>query len=308
MGIAIIGTGAIAQVHAEALISAGVPISAVSGVDQLQVNEFAERFKVESRYENSEELLASEQVTSAIIATPSQFHSQLTIAALERNKPVLCEVPLSLDFNSFEEVNRAAEGSRAFAAVAQTLRYSEPHLRLKEILSEISLKSLNVLIRNLMFRQENIGWTGVRRTWTDSVLWHHGSHALDLAAWLLDSDVIETEVRIGPPWTNNQVMEVSGFLRSSAGHTATVILSYHSRIPYNDLVAITDTDTFEISKGILFRNEKAILSPAEGSDAFLDAVLRQDLAFLKAVKSGDLSDVVRVQQLEQLHGWLAQSK
>lgn len=286
-------------------MSAGVPISAVSGVDQLQVKEFAERFKVESRFENSEELLASERVTSAIIATPSQFHSQHTIAALERNKPVLCEVPLSLDFASFEEVIRIQRASKAFAAVAQTLRYSQPHLRLKQILSENPPKSMNILIRNLMFRQENVGWTGVQRSWVDSVVWHHGSHSFDLAIWLLGAKSSDSQIKGGPAWSNGQVMEVSGSLRTDLGYTATVNLSYHSRIFHNDVVVITETDTFEISQGTLRRNDETLVSPLHGKDSLADSVSRQDLAFINAVNSGDLSEVVLVDTLEDVYRLLA---
>ena len=81
MGIAIIGTGAMAEVHAEALVRAGLSISAVSGVDEVQVAKFAERFGVQTRYRDSADLLTSDLVDSVIIATPSQYHAELTIAS-----------------------------------------------------------------------------------------------------------------------------------------------------------------------------------------------------------------------------------
>ncbi len=305
MGIAIIGTGAIAEVHAEALTSAGTEIVAVSGIDADQVADFANRFKVRSRYQDQNELLQSDLVSAVIVATPSQFHSEITIEALKRDKAVLCEVPLALDWESYEKVQLTAGESKTFVAVAQTLRYSQPHLRLKEILTERHPELLNILIRNLMFRQENVGWTGVKRSWVDSVVWHHGSHAFDLASWLLSSQVIHAEIHEGPVWSNGQVMEVNGFLLTEAGHSATVSLSYHSRISQNDVVVITESDTYEISKGRLVHNDETLLSSAKPDYLFFDAVQRQDLAFSNALNTGDLSGVILVNQLEEIHRWLA---
>jgi len=305
MGIAIIGTGAIAEVHAEALVRAGRSISAVSGVDEEQVAKFADRFGVQTRYKDSAELLASDLVDSVIIATPSQYHAELAIAALECHKPVLCEVPISLDFLSFERVKKAAESSKAFAAVAQTLRYSEPYMRLKEMLLEQSPESMNILIRRLMFRQENIGWTGVRRTWVDSAVWHHGSHCFDLATWLLGSRKFNAQLYGGPKWSNGEVMEVNGVLRSNSGQTATVNVSYHSRISYNDVVVITESNTFEVSHGRLTCNGETLVSSADGNDSLVDAVGRQNFTFLRAVETGELSEIIQVDELEEVYRLLA---
>ena len=294
-----------AEVHSEALVRAGLSISAVSGVDEVQVAKFAERFGVQTRYRDSADLLTSDLVDSVIIATPSQYHAELTIAALELHKPVLCEVPLSLDLISFERVKKATELSKAFAAVAQTLRFSEPYMRLKEILSEEPPDSMNILIRRLMFRQENVGWTGVKRTWVDSAVWHHGSHCFDLASWLLGSGKFNAQVYGGPKWRNGEVMEVNGVLRSDSGHTATVNVSYHSRISYNDVVVITESNTFEISHGRLTRNGETLVSSADGNDSLIDAVGRQNLTFLKAVETGELSEVIQVDELEEVYRLLA---
>jgi predicted dehydrogenase len=307
MGIAIIGTGAIAEVHAKALTNSGVLISAVSGVDQLQVKEFADRFGIKSRYQDSKELLENQSVTSVIIATPSQFHSQYTLEALEQNKPVLCEVPLAMKIEAFELVQKTAQERNVLTAVAQTLRYSLPHMRLKEILSEVQPETLNISVRNFMFRQENIGWTGVKRSWVDSVLWHHGSHSFDLAIWLLGATSFDSLIYVGPIWSNGQVMDVSGLFRTESGQTATVNLSYHSRISHNDVVVITETDTFEISQGRLTRNGELLVSPANGEESLADSVRRQDLAFIKAVDSGDLSEVISVDDLEVVYRLLARA-
>jgi 2-hydroxy-4-carboxymuconate semialdehyde hemiacetal dehydrogenase len=305
MSIAIIGTGAIAEVHARAINHAGVKIDAVSGVEPDQVDLFAERFNISRKYLSTQELLEDDQVDAVIVATPSHLHAELTSLALESGKSVLCEVPLVLDLDSFQRVKSIAQVSNQVMAVAQTLRYSAPHMKLKELLVQDPSETVNIIIRNLMFRQENIGWTGVKRSWTDSVLWHHGAHAFDLASWLLGSKDVDLRMDKGPLWRNGEVMEVHGFLSDGPGRSATFNLSYHSRIASNDVVVITESDTYQIRNGVLFRNDQRISAETTWDEVLFDAVGRQDLAFINAVNSSAPSGYISIGEIEHVLHWLA---
>jgi 2-hydroxy-4-carboxymuconate semialdehyde hemiacetal dehydrogenase len=306
MSIAIIGTGAIAEVHARAINHAGMKIDAVSGVEPDQVDLFAERFNISRKYLSTQDLLKDDQVDAVIVATPSHLHAELTCLALESGKSVLCEVPLVLDLDSFQRVKAIAQSSNQVLAVAQTLRYSAPHMKLKELLLQNSAETLNVIIRNLMFRQENIGWTGVKRSWTDSVLWHHGAHAFDLASWLLGSTDLDARIDKGPLWRNGEVMEVHGFLSGGPAKSATLNLSYHSRIASNDVVVITEYDTYQITNGVLYRNDQQVSDVTTWDEVLFDAVGRQDVAFINAVNSNAPSGYISIGEIEHVLQWLAQ--
>jgi len=295
LGLGIIGTGAIAAVHAECMIDAAIPILGVSGIDQSEVEEFAKKFSVAKSYLNHLDLLSDPNIDAVIVATPSDTHTNISIDVLESGKAVLCEIPISLSLNSYLRVRDAARASKNLAAVCQTLRFSSAHIELKKILKKENLKPLNVLIRNLMFRQENIGWTGAKRTWTDSVLWHHGAHSFDLALWLLEPTNPVVDIRSGPKWGDRQIMDINGRIESDDKRFATLSLSYHSRLQKNDVLVITESDTFEVTNGALIRNGEQITPDVPNQQLLKNAVAMQDLVFLNAVHTGDYSRVITIE-------------
>lgn len=294
MGLGIIGTGAIAAVHAEGMIDATIPILGVSGINGSEVDEFSKKFKVERKYLNHLDLLSDSNIDAVIVATPSDTHASISIDVLQSGKAVLCEIPIALNLDSYLAVRKAARDAKKLAAVCQTLRFSHAHIELKRILKEENLQPLTVLIRNLMLRQENIGWTGVKRTWTDSVLWHHGAHTFDLALWLLEPTNPVIDIRSGPKWGNQQIMDINGSIQSDDKRLASINLSYHSRHQKNDVVVITESDTFEITSGALLRNGNRITPDVTNQQLLKSAVSTQDLSFLYAVKTGDHSQVITI--------------
>lgn len=295
MGLGIIGTGAIAAVHAECMIDSDVPILGASGINQSEVEEFSKKFNVAKNYTNHLELLSDPNIDAVIVATPSDTHASISVDVLENGKAVLCEVPISLSLNSYLQVRDAARASKKLAAVCQTLRFSSAHIELKKILKKENLKPLNVLVRNLMLRQENIGWTGVKRTWMDSVLWHHGAHSFDLALWLLEPTNPVVDIRSGPKWGDQQIMDINGRIESDDKRSATLSLSYHSRLQKNDVLVITESDTFEVTNGALIRNGEQITPDVPNQQMLKSAVAMQDLAFLNAVHTGDYSQVITIE-------------
>ena len=295
MGLGIIGTGAIAAVHAECMVDSSAPILGVSGINMDEVAEFSRKYNVTNSYLSHLDLLSDPNITAVIVATPSDTHASLSIDVLKSGKAVLCEVPIALSLNSYLEVCDAARSSKNLAAVCQTIRFFQPHIELKKILKEEHVQPLVVQVRNLMLRQENIGWTGVKRTWTDSVLWHHGTHALDLALWLLEPTKPVVEMRSGQKWGDQLIMDISGRIESDDKRFATLNLSYHSRHPKNDVVVITESDTFEIANGVLLRNGDQITPDLPNHQLLREAVIAQDLAFLEAVHTGDHSQVITIE-------------
>jgi 2-hydroxy-4-carboxymuconate semialdehyde hemiacetal dehydrogenase len=295
LGLGIIGTGAIAAVHAECMIDSDVPILGASGINQSEVEVFAKKFNVARSYTNHLDLLSDPNIDAVIVATPSDTHASISVDVLESGKAVLCEIPISLNLNSYLQVRDAARASKKLAAVCQTLRFSNANIELKKILKKENLKPSNVLVRNLMLRQENIGWTGVRRTWTDSVLWHHGAHSLDLALWLLEPTNPVVDIRSGPKWGDQQVMDINGRIESDDKRFATLNLSYHSRLQKNDVLVITESDTFEVTNGALIRNGEQIMPDVPNNQLLKNAVIMQDLAFLSAVHTGDYSQVITIE-------------
>lgn len=93
-GIALLGTGRMGQVHAEAIAAAGAKLVAVYD----PVSKSAEALAARTGATVSPTAVAAMTeagVDAVVIATSSDTHTQLVVEAVKTGKPVLCEKPLA---------------------------------------------------------------------------------------------------------------------------------------------------------------------------------------------------------------------
>jgi predicted dehydrogenase len=113
--VGVIGCGAIAQImHIPHLVEYEERFSlvALSDVDRGTLNAVGDRYAVSSRYTDYRELLARDDVDAVVICHGGS-HRDSTIAALNANKHVFVEKPLTWNLREAEEVAaRAARGDR----------------------------------------------------------------------------------------------------------------------------------------------------------------------------------------------------
>src|SRR5437763_15841590 len=92
----VIGTGFIGPVHMEALRRLGVQVIALCDVPNV-VKAAAEKFGIPQAFGNYKEMLASPDVDVVHITAPNRCHCEMSLAALEAGKHVVCEKPLAMN-------------------------------------------------------------------------------------------------------------------------------------------------------------------------------------------------------------------
>jgi predicted dehydrogenase len=108
---AVVGTGFIGVVHAEALRRLGVEITGVVGSSPERARAKAARLPLGEPYESFEAMLDDERVDVVHVTTPNHLHYPQAKAALAAGKHVVCEKPLALDAARARELLRLAEES-----------------------------------------------------------------------------------------------------------------------------------------------------------------------------------------------------
>src|SRR5258708_15785690 len=94
IGFAVIGTGMIAEVHAQAIRDTPeARLAAVWTRSAEGRNAFAEKFGCRAA-ESLEALVADPEIRGVTIATPSGAHADVAVPFLEAGKAVLCAKPL----------------------------------------------------------------------------------------------------------------------------------------------------------------------------------------------------------------------
>jgi predicted dehydrogenase len=121
----VIATGGIAQaVTADMLKVEGVTVLAVSSRDVTRAQAFADRFGIERAYGDYHDLLADPDVDVVYVATPHGQHHEVTLAALDAGKHVLCEKAFALTVSDAEEMVEKARSKNLFLMEAMWTRFN----------------------------------------------------------------------------------------------------------------------------------------------------------------------------------------
>jgi predicted dehydrogenase len=105
---AVVGTGFIGPVHAEALKRAGVNVRGMLGSSPEKSLSASDALRLEIAYDSYDALINDSQVDAVHITTPNKDHLEMTRLALAANKHVICEKPLAMTSAETAELVRLA--------------------------------------------------------------------------------------------------------------------------------------------------------------------------------------------------------
>jgi len=90
---------------------------------------------VKKLYTDWRELINNKEIEAVVLCVPDQQHVEMTVAALEAGKDVLCEKPMALSIEECEEMRAAERRTGKRLMIGQICRYT-PSFRLTKELIE----------------------------------------------------------------------------------------------------------------------------------------------------------------------------
>jgi predicted dehydrogenase len=124
--VGVIGAGGIVQgAHLPAYQKAGLPVRAITDIDQTKAQALADEFGIPHVYPSVEALLADPEIEVVDIAVPASEQPALVLAALDAGKHVLAQKPLATTVEAALELAERAENSGLLVGVNQQLRCDE---------------------------------------------------------------------------------------------------------------------------------------------------------------------------------------
>jgi myo-inositol 2-dehydrogenase / D-chiro-inositol 1-dehydrogenase len=111
IGLAMLGAGRMAKVHAEAISAAGARLVTVFDVAEAAAVSLASKTGA-SAARTAEEALSHPEITAVLVATSSDTHVKYVIDAVQAGKAVMCEKPLAPTLSRSATVRGRAERSR----------------------------------------------------------------------------------------------------------------------------------------------------------------------------------------------------
>ena len=205
--IGIIGAGFIGRFHARGvhgLTKLGLADARYVGVcDRVEerAEEFARIAGLDFWTADAEELIASDEIDTIYICTPTAGHKELVLRAAAAGKHVFCEKPLARTLADAREMFAAVQQAGVRHQVGLILRHAPIFTVLKELMSDPELGRLMAVF----FRDDQFFPIGghYQSDWRKDIavtgggtLIEHSIHDLDLLTWLAgDIESLRAETR-----------------------------------------------------------------------------------------------------------------
>ncbi len=190
---AILGFGGMGNCHLDA-IQQNVPELQIKGIYDIRP-EAVEKAKEKQvhAYPSLDALLADRDVELVIIATPNNFHKDLSIQCLQSGKNVLCEKPVAMNAAELEEILAVAKQAGKLFTVDQNRRWDADYCIVKKILRE-ELLGAPYFIESRVGGSwgRMFGWRGYKIN-GGGMLYDWGVHLLDQLMDLVDSPVVSVD-------------------------------------------------------------------------------------------------------------------
>ncbi|MGI6536882.1 MAG: Gfo/Idh/MocA family protein [Caldicoprobacterales bacterium] len=151
----IIATGAIARQFSIGLnFAPGAVKYAVASRELQKAESFADEYGFRKAYGSYEELLADPKVDIVYIATPHQFHTENTIAALKAKKAVLCEKPFAVNAAAAKEMVKTARENNCLLMEAMWTRFIPAVQKAKEMVEQGEIGDIRMITGDFGYRTE----------------------------------------------------------------------------------------------------------------------------------------------------------
>lgn len=190
LSAAILGTGAVAHLHAEALAGYdGVRLVASADPSGERVGAFNARHGIPAGYGTLEELLAAEDVDVVHICTPPAGHAGQAAAAFDAGAHVVVEKPPALSLAEVDAMQEAADAANRQLAVVFQQRTGTAAAHVRKLLDSGELgRPLTAVCHTHWYRGAeyyDVPWRGTWESEGGGPTLSHGIHQIDLLAYLL---------------------------------------------------------------------------------------------------------------------------
>ncbi len=183
--LAILGAGRMAQVHATAIINAGIGVAAIYDIHQPAAEALAEKLKAEVAA-TAMEAVSRNDVDAVMVVSSNDTHFKNIMLSVEAGKPVMCEKPLAATLEESRACVEALglDASKVFLAFNR--RFDSNHMALKKAVDagevgeveQITITSRDPTPPPL----ESISSSG-------GLFYEMMIHDFDMARWLLGEEI-----------------------------------------------------------------------------------------------------------------------
>jgi myo-inositol 2-dehydrogenase / D-chiro-inositol 1-dehydrogenase len=292
--VGVVGTGVMGADHVNTLHRqvTGATVTMVADLDLGRARDLAAALREVRATDDGFALIADPGVDAVVVASPDATHADLTVAAVQAGKPVLCEKPLAPTLPECLRVVQAEQaavgaGRPPLVSVGFMRRFDPGYLEMRSALQAGACGT------PLLLHCVSRGVSSGPGSTSESSVTGSAIHELDVVPWLLDAPIVE--VSWHAPRSTGMVPGVQDpqliLLRTADGALATVEVFLNARYGYDVRCEVVgDRGTIALTNPARVvadaDRRRAVGYPADWRPRFADAYRAELQAFIDAVAAG----------------------
>lgn len=185
--IGVIGAGSLSESHLEAYKqNPNVKLFAICDLIDERAKVKAKIYNIENIYTDYHEMLQNPELDAISIVTWNNSHKEISVAALDAGKHVLCEKPLCMNHEEALEIKAATARSDKKFMVGYVRRHASNAVILKDFIDKGTLGEIYYAKASILRRLGNPGgWFSDKSRSGGGPLIDLGVHVIDLSWYLM---------------------------------------------------------------------------------------------------------------------------
>jgi predicted dehydrogenase len=157
-------------------------VAAICRRNQEALDETGDRFGIEKRYTQFDNVLANPDIDFVHINSPIPDHAWMTLKALDAGKHVMCTVPMATTLDECRQVVQKVQSTGLKYMMAETVVYSREFLFIKQMYENGELGKIQHLAAS--HPQDMDGWPDY---WQEMIPMHYATHVVSPCLGLTNS-------------------------------------------------------------------------------------------------------------------------
>jgi len=187
VGVALLGCGFISEIHSDCYqrFVREAKVEVVAGRDPAKTQAFAERFGIPRWFTNWREAVQCDEVQLVDLCLPNFLHAEVTVAAAQAGKHVICEKPLCMNLQEADQMIAACQQAGVHLMYAEELCFTPKYVRAKQLVDEGALGKVYLVKQSEKHFGPHADWFWDVARSGGGVMLDMGCHAFEFFRWVL---------------------------------------------------------------------------------------------------------------------------
>jgi len=186
LGIGIVGTGWVAEVHALALAQTPqARLVSVTSRDKERGEAFAHKHGIPKVCTDHRSMLDDKEIDGITIGLPNHLHAQVVLDAASAKKHVICEKPLATNLQEGQQMVDACRDAGVMLGLAVELCFVPKFVRAKELMESGAIGRVYQVHQREQHDGPHSPWFFTRDEAGGGVLMDMGCHSIEVTRYVL---------------------------------------------------------------------------------------------------------------------------